>query len=113
MIRSPGTKRWAAMPIPEEIQLKLRLLGVTLLWDRGTSGWMMFMYDNPEQGGYLGRSVDVHDVLKHGWDAVVSALADTLAKPAQPAGWRRTQQVDSVAIPAASVIDEEAFNVKN
>lgn len=109
MIRAPGTKRWAALPVPDDVDLRLKLLGVNLTWDGSQRGWMIVLpgVGNEHLGAY---KIAAMDVMEHGWDHILAVLADTFTKSRYPGGWNGVVNVKTLPIPAASVIDEEAFN---
>src|SRR2546423_586743 len=95
MILSPGSRRQCALPVPEEILLKFSLLGLNLIWDHSLPGWRLISLANAQHGlPYLIRSVFIDDVLLMGWDSIIGDIADQIAKPAQPVGWRNTQQIE-------------------
>ena len=97
MLRSPGSNRYCPEPVPEEVLLKLQLLGCVLIWE--FHHWVIY----PEGAGhplaYIARNGD--------WDWMLSVVADTIAKPRTPAGWTQTQHVDTMPIEAASCIAED------
>lgn len=103
MIHVPGTQRRCAMPVPEEVLLKLALLDIRLEWRADVFAWAIY---RAHDGWDWSMFIDAHDP---DWDAWLTMLADHVGKPTVPAGWQNTQRVDTMPIEAAAVINEEAF----
>jgi hypothetical protein len=112
MIRSPGTKRYCPDPIPEEVLLKLGLLGLHLHWSilgssfgsAGSSfGWRIFREDGTE----FSNLIIPRDPP---WDEWMTWLADSVASQRYPHSWTKPEHVDTMAVDHASVIAEENFD---
>lgn len=97
MLRSPGSNRYCPEPVPEEVLLKLQLLGCKLIWEM--HHWAIYPEGVGQPLAYVTRNDDL--------DWVLSVVADTIAKSRTPAGWTQTQQVDTMPIEAASCIAED------
>jgi hypothetical protein len=102
MLHSPGTNRNCCIALPGDTETKLGLLGLRVMWEG--AGWTVY----PEGCDKALYFVSVGD--EHTWPDALTYLADLICRDKHPRGWGRTQKVDSVAIPAASVIDEENFH---
>lgn len=101
MLRSPGTKRRIAFSVPEEVELKLALLGVRLEWRPEFMAWQVIWSSG---GKFIERLIDPYFTE---WDSLLEDLADLITKLRYPIGWTNTQRVDTMAIEAASVIAED------
>jgi hypothetical protein len=113
MIRSPGSKRYTAFPVPEEVQLKLGLLGIKLIWQRLPSRYVVALFARQAEDGSSGRFITLKDIFTHGWDAIVDHLADTAVRGTTPVGWNGHTIIEPIKIEAAAVIDEGKFNVES
>jgi hypothetical protein len=102
MIRSPGTKRRCPYPVPEEVLLKMGLLGLKLVWRNDAACWQVHWADGRQ---FLSVSL----TMDPDWESVLTYVADTVSKSKFPSGWTATQHVDTMPIEAASIV-EENFN---
>lgn len=102
MLYSPGRKTRCVDQVPEEVLLKLSLLGMKLIWEH--DHWTAYCE---------GRGQPIlemqPDVTPDEWDFWLAAIADIVCKNKIPPGWTNTQYVDTMPIEAAAVINEEAF----
>jgi hypothetical protein len=102
MLRSPGTKRHCVTPVPEEVLLKLQLLGMKLIWE--VDHWVVYSEGLGHPVLTMKSVVDPEE-----WDFWLGKLADVACRNRRPIGWTNTQRVDTMPIEAAAVIHEEAF----
>jgi hypothetical protein len=108
LLRSPGSRRVAAISVPEDIALRLALLGVH--WEWGND------IDN-QRGGFRFSAGGQHimtspasTIDKYGWEDTAGALADIIARArGVPIGWMKTTQATMPRVDAAAVIEEDAF----
>lgn len=107
MLRSPGSSRPARPFVPEEIELKLALLGARLQWEHGTRAFLVTFPGAPVLGMAInGDAVETLD----DWSRVVSDIADRLVKARVPVGHlSKLSRIEPVVIEAAAVIEEENF----
>jgi len=91
-----------APTVPEDVWLRLRLLGLKAVWEQ--IGWSIY----PEGMGNAICFVHGMDIID-GWDEAMEQLANKVCRNKRPIGWVNTQRVDTVPITAAAVIDEENF----
>lgn len=106
MLRSPGSGRLARPFVPEEIELKLALLGAKLEWLPPLRAFAVSFPGQP----ILGATYNVGVLEARGWDRMLSELADALVKARVPVGHLSgLSKIEPVVIEAAAVIDEENF----
>ena len=96
--------------MPEEVALKLTLLGVSWEWghdiDPGHSRGGFRFY----AGGRHIQTSPVSSILQYGWGDTVSGIADYLARArGVPIGWNDTTKTTMPKVDAAAVIEEDAF----
>jgi hypothetical protein len=103
MLHSPGTKRRCVAAIPEEVLLKLSLLGVRLIWCQHLDAWQITRVAD----GFTWSQM-IEDA-EPDWDYFLSYIADHVCRQKTPPAWTNTQHVDTMPIEAAAVINEEAF----
>ena len=99
-LRSPGSNRYCPEPVPEEVLLKLALLGVDLVWRQDFFAWHLVYRNSPAT---LGVMVSPGD----DWEPILDTLADLISTRSHPVGWTQTQHVDTMPIEAASCIAED------
>lgn len=106
MLRSPGSARVARPHVPEEIELKVALLGGKLEWSPALRAFAIGFPGQP----ILGATYNIGVIEARGWDRILSEIADALVKARVPVGHLSgLNKIEPVVIEAAAVIDEENF----
>ena len=101
-LRSPGSNRYCPEPVPEEVLLKLALLGVDLVWRHEFFAWAAAY-----QNSLLTLDMLISPDEANDWDQIIAMIADRITQLRHPVGWTQTQHVDTMPIEAASCIAED------
>ena len=101
-LRSPGSNRYCPEPVPEEVLLKLALLGVDLVWRQEFFAWAP-VYRN----SMLTLDMLISPFEVNAWDRTIAMIADRITQLRHPVGWTQTQHIDTMPIEAASCIAED------
>lgn len=105
MLRSPGTKRCCARPVPDEILIKMALLGVEVRWIAQDGTYVISPIGHARMIATFGYVY----IETYGWDEALGSVADSLIKSKHTIKWNDTVGVPTVKIDAAAVINEDAF----
>ena len=103
MLRSPGSNRFCPESVPEEVLLKLALLGVDLVW----IGPRFLAWGVISQNSLLTLGLLISPFEASEWDQTIAMIADRITQLRHPVGWTQTQHVDTMPIEAASCIAED------
>ena len=101
-LRSPGSNRFCPESVPEEVLLKLALLGVDLVWRHEFLAWAAAY-----QNSMLTLDMLISPDEANDWDQIIAMIADRITQLRHPVGWTQTQHVDTMPIEAASCIAED------